>query len=65
MRLGHASARMMIEDPAVRVKTDQATGEVVIGAISEPALEIVVDRLKRSSTSRRASGVHRSPTRER
>ena len=37
----------MAEDPTFRVKTDQATGEVVIAGMGELHLEIIVDRLKR------------------
>jgi elongation factor G len=39
--------KLMAEDPTFRVKTDQATGEVVIAGMGELHLEIIVDRLKR------------------
>ncbi len=37
----------MQEDPTFRVKTDEQTGQVVIGGMGELHLEIIVDRLKR------------------
>ena len=46
-KLGQGLARLMAEDPALRVRTVPATGEVVIGALSELHLEIIVDRLRR------------------
>jgi elongation factor G len=46
-RLAHGLGTLMAEDETIRVKTGQAAGEVVIGAVSEPHLEIIVDRLKR------------------
>jgi elongation factor G len=46
-RLGHGLGRLIAEDPTLRVTTDQATGQVVIGAMGELHLEIIVDRLKR------------------
>ena len=46
-RLGHGLQKLTAEDPTLQVKTDQATGEVVIAAIGELQLEIVLDRLKR------------------
>ncbi len=46
-KLGHGLGKLMAEDPTFRVKTDQATGEVVIAGMGELHLEIIVDRLKR------------------
>jgi elongation factor G len=46
-KLGHGLQKLMAEDPTFRVKTDQATGEVVIAGMGELHLEIIVDRLKR------------------
>src|SRR6188474_1177170 len=46
-KLGTGLAKLMAEDPTFRVKTDQATGEVVIAGMGELHLEIIVDRLKR------------------
>jgi elongation factor G len=46
-KLGAGMQKLMAEDPTFRVKTDQATGEVVISGMGELHLEIIVDRLKR------------------
>ena len=46
-RLRHALGTLTAEDPTIRVNTNQATGEVVIGGMGELHLEVIVDRLKR------------------
>jgi elongation factor G len=46
-KLGQGLGKLMAEDPTFRVKTDPATGEVVIAGMGELHLEIIVDRLKR------------------
>jgi elongation factor G len=46
-KLGAGMQKLMAEDPTFRVKTDTATGEVVIAGMGELHLEIIVDRLKR------------------
>jgi len=46
-KLGTGLGKLMAEDPTFRVKTDQATGEVVISGMGELHLEIIVERLKR------------------
>ncbi len=46
-KLGQGLGKLMAEDPTFRVKTDPATGEVVIEGMGELHLEIIVDRLKR------------------
>jgi len=46
-KLGVGLGKLMAEDPTFRVKTDAATGEVVIAGMGELHLEIIVDRLKR------------------
>ena len=46
-KLGQGLGKLMAEDPTFRVKTDQATGEVVIEGMGELHLEIIVDRLRR------------------
>jgi elongation factor G len=46
-KLGQGLGKLMAEDPTFRVKTDQATGEVVIAGMGELHLEIIVDRLRR------------------
>ena len=46
-KLGTGLQKLMQEDPTFRVKTDEQTGQVVIGGMGELHLEIIVDRLKR------------------
>jgi elongation factor G len=46
-KLGAGMQKLMAEDPTFRVKTDQATGEVVISGMGELHLDIIVDRLRR------------------
>ncbi len=46
-KLGTGLQKLMAEDPTFRVKTDQATGEVVISGMGELHLDIIVDRLRR------------------
>jgi elongation factor G len=46
-KLGAGMQKLMAEDPTFRVKTDQATGEVVIAGMGELHLEIIVERLRR------------------
>jgi elongation factor G len=46
-QLARGLAQLMSEDPTLRATTDQASGEVVVAGVSEPHLEIVLDRLRR------------------
>jgi elongation factor G len=46
-KLGQALAKLTVEDPTFRVRTDQETGQVVISGMGELHLEILVDRLRR------------------
>jgi elongation factor G len=46
-KLGQGLAKLMAEDPTFRVRTDQQTGQTIIGGMGELHLEIIVDRLKR------------------
>jgi elongation factor G len=46
-KLGQGMQKLMQEDPTFRVRTDEQTGQVVIGGMGELHLEIIVDRLKR------------------
>ncbi|PYR90290.1 MAG: elongation factor G [Acidobacteria bacterium] len=55
-KLGHGLQKLMAEDPTFRVKTDQATGEVVIAGMGELHLDIIVDRLKREFGVESSSG---------
>src|ERR1044072_1522564 len=45
LRLGLGT--LLTEDPTIRTKTDERTGEVIIGGLGELHLEVIIDRLKR------------------
>ena len=46
-KMGFALKKLSDEDPTFRVKTDQETGETIIGGMGELHLDIIVDRMKR------------------
>jgi len=46
-KMGTALGKLVQEDPSLRVKTDQETGQVIISGMGELHLEIIVDRMKR------------------
>jgi elongation factor G len=46
-KLGTALQRLVAEDPTLRVKTDQDTGQTILAGMGELHLEIIVDRMKR------------------
>jgi elongation factor G len=46
-KIGQALAKLAIEDPSFRVKTDAETGQTIISGMGELHLEIIVDRLVR------------------
>src|SRR5262245_7020396 len=46
-RLRHGLGTLLAEDPTILIKTEQATGEVVVCGMGELHLEVIVDRLKR------------------
>jgi elongation factor G len=46
-KLGVALQRLVAEDPTLRVKTDQDTGQTILAGMGELHLEIIVDRMKR------------------
>ena len=46
-KLGMAIAKLVQEDPTLRVNTDADTGQTIIAGMGELHLEIVVDRLQR------------------
>jgi elongation factor G len=46
-KMGMAIAKLIEEDPTLRVKTDEETGQTVLSGMGELHLEIIVDRMKR------------------
>jgi elongation factor G len=46
-KMGTGLARLAAEDPSLRLKTDEETGQTTISGMGELHLEIIVDRLKR------------------
>ncbi|HXG73026.1 MAG TPA: hypothetical protein VNJ04_20725 [Gemmatimonadaceae bacterium] len=46
-KLGRGLQQMIAEDAALRMRSDAATGDVMIGAMDDQHLEVIVDRLRR------------------
>jgi elongation factor G len=46
-RMGMAIAKLVEEDPTLKVKTDEETGQTILSGMGELHLEIIVDRMKR------------------
>jgi elongation factor G len=46
-KLGMAIAKLIEEDPTLRVNTDQETGQTILRGMGELHLEIIIDRLRR------------------
>ena len=46
-RMGMAIAKLVEEDPTLRVKTDDETGQTILSGMGELHLEIIVDRMRR------------------
>jgi len=46
-KLGVAIAKLIEEDPTLRVNTDEASGQTIIRGMGELHLEIIMDRMKR------------------
>ena len=46
-KLGVALQRLAAEDPSFKVRTDEESGQTVIGGMGELHLDIIVDRMKR------------------
>ncbi|WP_222164808.1 elongation factor G [Edaphocola aurantiacus] len=46
-KMGMAIAKLIEEDPTLRVKSDEDTGQTVLSGMGELHLEIIVDRMKR------------------
>ncbi|MBA1261521.1 elongation factor G [Stutzerimonas sp. NM35] len=46
-KMGIALGRLAQEDPSFRVRTDEETGQTIIGGMGELHLDIIVDRMRR------------------
>ena len=46
-KMGIALSRLASEDPSLRVRTDEESGQTIIAGMGELHLEIIVDRMKR------------------
>src|SRR5678815_2392519 len=46
-KMGMAIAKLIEEDPTLRVNTDHETGQTILAGMGELHLEIIVDRMKR------------------
>src|SRR6478672_6738506 len=46
-KMGMAIAKLVEEDPTLRVNTDEDTGQTILSGMGELHLEIIVDRMKR------------------
>lgn len=46
-RMGMAIGKLVEEDPTLRVRTDEETGQTILSGMGELHLEIIVDRMKR------------------
>jgi elongation factor G len=46
-KMGTALQKLVQEDPSLRVRSDEETGQVIISGMGELHLEVIVDRLKR------------------
>ncbi len=46
-KMGTALSKLVEEDPTLRVRTDEETGQTIISGMGELHLEIIVDRMKR------------------
>jgi elongation factor G len=46
-KMGMAIAKLIEEDPTLRVRTDEETGQTILSGMGELHLEIIVDRMRR------------------
>ena len=46
-KMGMAIAKLVEEDPTLRVNTDEETGQTILRGMGELHLEIIVDRMRR------------------
>ncbi len=55
-KLSNALQRLVAEDPTLKVKTDQDTGQTILAGMGELHLEIIIDRMKREFKVEATSG---------
>ncbi|MDI1247347.1 MAG: elongation factor G [Lacunisphaera sp.] len=55
-KMGIALQRLVAEDPTLRVKTDQDTGQIILAGMGELHLDIIRDRMKREFKVEATSG---------
>ena len=55
-KMGMALQRLVADDPTLRVKTDQDTGQIIIAGMGELHLDIIRDRMKREFKVEATSG---------
>ncbi len=46
-KMGVALGKLLSEDPSLRIRTDEETGQTILSGMGELHLEIIVDRMKR------------------
>jgi elongation factor G len=46
-KMGSALGKLLSEDPSLRVRTDEETGQTILSGMGELHLDIIVDRMKR------------------
>ncbi len=46
-RMGVALGKLLSEDPSLRVRTDEETGQTILSGMGELHLDVIVDRMKR------------------
>ncbi len=46
-KMGVALGKLLQEDPSLRIRTDEETGQTILSGMGELHLEVIVDRLKR------------------
>ncbi len=46
-KMGNALQKLLSEDPSLRVRTDEETGQVILSGMGELHLEIIIDRMMR------------------
>ena len=63
-KLGQALARMLEEEPSVRVHREDATGETILTAMGDGQVDVIVERLKRKFGASVRIGTPHVPYRE-